>query len=134
MLVLPDAIPAELKKDGAQKRIRMVRGIVYLAHAHAVGVEMFERVTGWLEKGLIKVRRVPLLFLVCDCVLTGGVAHCVRGRSKWTRGNNRGFGTTEERSGQREEARRPPAGNSVNGFKLALATAYGRQIGGRNLW
>lgn len=56
MLVLPDAIPAELKKDGAQKRIMMVRGNVYLANGHALGVEMFERVTGWLEKGLIKVR------------------------------------------------------------------------------
>lgn len=62
MLVLPDAVPAELKKDGAQKRVVMVRGNVYLANGHALGVEMFERVTGWLEKGLIKVRGGAAIF------------------------------------------------------------------------
>lgn len=62
MLVLPDAIPEELKKDGGQKRVVMVRGNVYLTNGHTLGVELFERVTGWLEKGLIKVRRSALAF------------------------------------------------------------------------
>lgn len=130
MLVLPDAIPAELKKDGGQKRVVMVRGNVYLANGHALGVELFERVTGWLEKGLIKVRR-GVATSVCGGVLTVGVANCVRGRAERTRGHNCGVGTPEEWSGQREEARRTPAGNSVN--PLAPTIIYGQRIGG-NLW
>ncbi|KAL1943250.1 hypothetical protein VTO73DRAFT_4325 [Trametes versicolor] len=54
MLVLPETIPAELKKNGPQKRVAMVRGSVYQTHTHAIAVEMFDRVTGWLEEGLIK--------------------------------------------------------------------------------
>lgn len=55
VLVLPDVIPAELKKDGEQKHIVMVRGSISFPHTQAAGLELFEHLTEWLEKGLIKV-------------------------------------------------------------------------------
>ncbi|EIW57188.1 GroES-like protein [Trametes versicolor FP-101664 SS1] len=61
VLVLPDVIPAELKKDGEQKHIVMVRGSISFPHTQAAGLELFEHLTEWLEKGLIKPNAVEIV-------------------------------------------------------------------------
>ena len=55
VIVLADVIPAELKKEGDGKRIAYVFGNVHSPENRACGVEMYKRLTEWLEKGIIKV-------------------------------------------------------------------------------
>lgn len=61
-IVLPDVIPAELKKEGDNKRIAYVFGNVHAPENRACGVEMYKRLTEWLEKGVIKVCQAR----ICD--------------------------------------------------------------------
>ncbi|EIW57189.1 GroES-like protein [Trametes versicolor FP-101664 SS1] len=70
-LALPDQIPAELKKDGDAKRIVFIHGSVHLPQHRKIGEEIFGRLTGWLEQGIIK----PNAFEV----LPGGLAGIVGG-------------------------------------------------------
>ncbi|OSC97725.1 GroES-like protein [Trametes coccinea BRFM310] len=60
-IVLPDVIPAELKKEGDNKRIAYVFGNVHAPENRACGVEMYKRLTEWLEKGVIKPNPVEVL-------------------------------------------------------------------------
>ncbi|KAI9000500.1 GroES-like protein [Trametes punicea] len=61
VIVLPDVIPAELKKEGDGKRIAYVFGNVHTPENRACGVEMYKRLTGWLAKGIIKPNPVEIL-------------------------------------------------------------------------
>ncbi len=54
-LSLPDQISAELKKDGDSKRIVFIHGSVHLPQHGKIGGEIFGRLTGWLEQGVVKV-------------------------------------------------------------------------------
>lgn len=56
-VVLPDVIPEGLKVPGDGKRIAWPAGNVHLPENRATGAELFKRLTEWLEKGIIKVRR-----------------------------------------------------------------------------
>ncbi|KAH9847267.1 GroES-like protein [Lenzites betulinus] len=61
VLVLPDTIPAELKKDGDNKRVAFFRGVVHLPHNRVTGAEAFKRVTQWLEQGIIRPNAFEVL-------------------------------------------------------------------------
>ncbi|KAI0661825.1 GroES-like protein [Cubamyces menziesii] len=61
VIVLADVIPAELKKEGDEKRIAYVFGNVHSPENRACGVEMYKRLTEWLEKGIIKPNAVEVL-------------------------------------------------------------------------
>lgn len=71
-VALPDAIPAEVKKEGDGKRVVYVVGNVHVPPNRATGAELFKRLTEWLETGAIKVR---FLSWLCSYVvsLTGRV-------------------------------------------------------------
>lgn len=56
VIVLGDVIPATLKDEGDQKQIAYVFGNVHTPENRACGVELYKRLTEWLEKGIIKVR------------------------------------------------------------------------------
>ena len=64
VLVLPEVIPADLKKDGDGKRVSGVFGNVHRPDNRACGEELYARLSEWLEKGIIKVRRRPLIDIV----------------------------------------------------------------------
>ncbi len=55
MLVLPEVIPAELKKEGDGKKVSGVFGNVHHPDNRKCGEELYARLTEWLEKGIIKV-------------------------------------------------------------------------------
>ncbi|RPD59731.1 GroES-like protein [Lentinus tigrinus ALCF2SS1-6] len=65
VLVLPEVIPEELKKenegDGDGVRVSGVFGSVHHPDNRRCGEEMYARLTGWLEKGIIKPNRVEVL-------------------------------------------------------------------------
>ncbi|KAI8972240.1 GroES-like protein [Trametes punicea] len=61
VIVQPDVIPAEVKKEGVRKRIAYVLGNVHVPENRACGVEMYKRLTGWLGKGIIKPNAVEVL-------------------------------------------------------------------------
>ncbi|KAI0324755.1 GroES-like protein [Cubamyces sp. BRFM 1775] len=61
LLVLPDAIPPELKKEGDGKKIVGVFGNVHTPENRKVGVELYAHLTEWLEKGLLVPNRVEVL-------------------------------------------------------------------------
>ncbi|KAI0760964.1 GroES-like protein [Trametes elegans] len=62
IVVNPDEVPAEKKKAaGESKRVVNVFGIVHLPENREVGVELFKRLTEWLEKGIIVPNRVEVL-------------------------------------------------------------------------
>ncbi|KAM5539288.1 hypothetical protein V8D89_007161 [Ganoderma adspersum] len=52
VIVLPDLIPAELKKAGDGKKIAHVFGNVQHPECRPCGEEMYKRLTEWLEKGI----------------------------------------------------------------------------------
>ncbi|KAH9856673.1 GroES-like protein [Lenzites betulinus] len=60
-IVLPSAIPAELKKADDNKRVASVRGIVHLPQNRATGAELFKRVTQWLEQEIIQPNAFEVL-------------------------------------------------------------------------
>ena len=55
LLVLPDAIPPELKKEGDGKKVVGVFGNVHTPENRQVGVALYAHLTEWLEKGLLVV-------------------------------------------------------------------------------
>ncbi|KAI0760963.1 GroES-like protein [Trametes elegans] len=61
LLVLPDEIPAEKKKPGENKRVVFVLGNVHLPENREVGVQLYSRLTEWLEKGIIVPNRVEVI-------------------------------------------------------------------------
>ncbi|KAI0822577.1 GroES-like protein [Trametes gibbosa] len=61
VVALPDVIPSELKKPGDRKRVGFVRGVVHLPQNNTTGAELFKRVTGWLEQGLIRPNAFEVL-------------------------------------------------------------------------
>ncbi|RPD72419.1 GroES-like protein [Lentinus tigrinus ALCF2SS1-7] len=63
VLVLPEVIPEELKKSkgGDGVRVSGVFGNVHHPDNRRCGEEMYARLTGWLEKGIIKPNRVEVL-------------------------------------------------------------------------
>ncbi|CDO74507.1 hypothetical protein BN946_scf184979.g62 [Trametes cinnabarina] len=60
-IVLPDVIPAELKKEGDNKRVSFVLGNVHRPENQECGKEMYKRLTEWLEKGIIKPNPIEVL-------------------------------------------------------------------------
>lgn len=56
VLVSPDVIPKELKKEGDGKKAVFVVGNVHLPENRQVGVEVYARLTEWLQKGTLVVR------------------------------------------------------------------------------
>ena len=56
LLVLPDQIPAEKKKEGDNKKIVNVFGVVHLPENWQVAVEQYKRLPEWLRTGAIVVR------------------------------------------------------------------------------
>ncbi|EIW57190.1 GroES-like protein [Trametes versicolor FP-101664 SS1] len=71
VIVLGDVIPATLKDEGDQKQIAYVFGNVHTPENRACGVELYKRLTEWLEKGIIKPNTVE--------VLPGGLAGAPEG-------------------------------------------------------
>lgn len=66
LLVLPDAIPSELKKEGDGKKIVTMFGITHTPENRQVSVEVFSRLTEWLKDGTIVVRaRSSLRLFMC---------------------------------------------------------------------
>ena len=91
LLVLPDQIPAELKAVGDGKKVINVFGNVQPPQNRKIGVEMYKRLTGWLETGALVVR-------IWFCVLfekLGALADFIhaaeqrRGASQWSGRNSR---------------------------------------------
>ena len=56
LLVTPDRVPKELKAEGDGKKVVTVWGSVHLPQNRKVGVEMYKRLTEWLETGVVVVR------------------------------------------------------------------------------
>ncbi|KAI0635557.1 GroES-like protein [Trametes polyzona] len=67
VIVLPDTIPAEVKKEGDGKRIAFPRGVLRLPQNQATAIDIFKRLTQWLEQGVIK----PNAYEVIDNGLAG---------------------------------------------------------------
>ncbi|KAI0707035.1 GroES-like protein [Earliella scabrosa] len=63
VIVLPDVIPAELKKQegSAEKKVVHVFGSVHYPFCRKAGEEMYKRLTGWLADGVIKPNKVEIL-------------------------------------------------------------------------
>ncbi|KAI0326573.1 GroES-like protein [Cubamyces sp. BRFM 1775] len=61
VLVSPDVIPKELKKEGDGKKVVFVVGNVHLPENWQVSVEMWARLTEWLQKGILVPNRVEVL-------------------------------------------------------------------------
>ncbi|TFK82430.1 GroES-like protein [Polyporus arcularius HHB13444] len=61
VLVLPEVIPAELKKEGDGKKVSGVFGNVHHPDNRKCGEELYARLTEWLEKGIIKPNKVEVL-------------------------------------------------------------------------
>ncbi|RDX56942.1 GroES-like protein [Lentinus brumalis] len=61
VVVLPDVIPAALKTPADGKRVSSVAGNVHFPQTRACGEELYARLTGWLETGIIKPNRVEVL-------------------------------------------------------------------------
>ncbi|KAI0749287.1 GroES-like protein [Daedaleopsis nitida] len=61
LLVLPDEIPAELKKEGDGKKVVFLFGNPHPPENRQIGVEMHSRLTEWLKDGVIVPNRVQVL-------------------------------------------------------------------------
>ncbi|EIW57181.1 GroES-like protein [Trametes versicolor FP-101664 SS1] len=61
LLVLPDSVPAEKKKEGDNKTIVTVFGNVQTPENREVGVALYSRLTEWLETGKLVPNRVEVL-------------------------------------------------------------------------
>lgn len=55
VLVLPDVIPAELKKEGDNKTVIQALGNVHLPQNRQVGVDLYAHLTEWLQTGKLVV-------------------------------------------------------------------------------
>ncbi|KAI0749263.1 GroES-like protein [Daedaleopsis nitida] len=61
LLVLPDAIPEDLKADADGKKIVNVFGNIHTPSNRKIGVEVYKRLTQWLKDGLLVPNRVEVL-------------------------------------------------------------------------
>ncbi|KAH9921177.1 GroES-like protein [Epithele typhae] len=61
LLVLPDVLPADKRANGDTKKVVSVYGVVHPPENRKIGVEVFSRVTGWLETGVLVPNKVELL-------------------------------------------------------------------------
>ncbi|KAL7278933.1 hypothetical protein ACG7TL_006764 [Trametes sanguinea] len=61
LIVLDEAVPQELKKEGDNKTIVHVFGNVHTPENREVGVELYKRLTEWLEKGIVVPNKVEVL-------------------------------------------------------------------------
>ncbi|KAI0787305.1 GroES-like protein [Fomes fomentarius] len=61
VLVLPDQIPAEKKKEGDGKTVVSSYGTVHAPFNRKVGVEVYSRLSEWLRTGVIVPNRVEVL-------------------------------------------------------------------------
>ena len=59
VLVLPDQIPAELKKAEDRKTVVHMAGNVRFPENRQIGIQVYSRLTAWLRDGLIVVRPPP---------------------------------------------------------------------------
>ncbi|KAI0822579.1 GroES-like protein [Trametes gibbosa] len=66
VILLPDTIPLEVKKEGDRKHIAFLRGSAYLPQTRETGIEIFRRLTAWLTQGIVKPNAVE--------VVSGGLA------------------------------------------------------------
>lgn len=63
ILVLPDLVLAEKKKEGDNKTIVSVAGSVQMPENRALGVALYSRLTEWLETGKLVVRLIVGILL-----------------------------------------------------------------------
>ncbi|KAI0696870.1 GroES-like protein [Cerioporus squamosus] len=61
LIVLSDAIPAEKKKAGDNKRVVHGFGTVHVPENREIGLQLFSRLTEWLRTGVIVPNRVEVL-------------------------------------------------------------------------
>ncbi|KAI0326572.1 GroES-like protein [Cubamyces sp. BRFM 1775] len=61
VLVLPDVIPAELKKEGDNKTVIQALGNVHPPQNRRVGVELYAHLTEWLETGELVPNRIEVI-------------------------------------------------------------------------
>ncbi|KAI0655761.1 GroES-like protein [Cubamyces menziesii] len=61
VLVLPDVIPAELKKEGDNKTVVQAYGNVHPPQNRQVGVDLYARLTEWLQTGKLVPNRIEVL-------------------------------------------------------------------------
>ncbi|KAI0671358.1 GroES-like protein [Trametes maxima] len=61
LLVLPESIPAERKKAGDNKKVVFVFGTAHVPENRQVGVELYRRLTEYLEKGLVVPNQIEVL-------------------------------------------------------------------------
>lgn len=55
IIVLPDVIPAELKKEGDNKKIVLAMGNVHMPQNRKVGADLYAHLTEWLQTGKVVV-------------------------------------------------------------------------------
>lgn len=123
VIVLEDSIPEEEKKKknmtggGAPTKIVRAFGSVQVPENRRFGVELYSRLTEWLEKGVIVVS--PFRTRTCGAVCVG--ADCVTrrlaepggGAPEWSGGHPRGSRQIAGRQGQRKEAHCSPSGDRM---------------------
>ncbi|KAH9894862.1 GroES-like protein [Cubamyces lactineus] len=61
VIVLPDVIPKELKETGEGKKVLQVVGNVHQPENRQVGVELYARLTEWLQTGKLVPNKVEVL-------------------------------------------------------------------------
>ena len=86
VIVLPELIPAELKKAGDGKTIAHVFGNVQHPECRPCGEEMYKRLTEWLEKGIVKAS------LLRQCFAGQGVLSYTCNTAEQSRDSSWGFG------------------------------------------
>ena len=105
------ALTEKVARDGGSKKL--VRPLALLQHPgnKAVGVELYKRLTEWLETGVVVVSLPSSGFRVTE--LMKWVAEQGQGAPRWFDGHPRGMRALEERQGQRREARSPHSGDPL---------------------
>ena len=86
VIVLPELIPAELKKAGDGKTIAHVFGNVQHPECRPCGEEMYKRLTEWLEKGIVKAS------LLRQCFAGQGLLSYTCNTAEQSRDSSWGFG------------------------------------------
>ena len=66
VLVLPDVIPPEIKDKADGKKVVNAFGNVQVPHNRKLGVEMYNRLTEWLETGVLVVCVGVVLHIVSE--------------------------------------------------------------------
>ena len=89
IIVLNEAIPAERKREGDNKRVVHAFGTVHTPENRAVGVEFYSRLTEWLRTGVIVVRVTLRGGTTCVCSLRDVIiiAEQGRGPAEWSCGD-----------------------------------------------